>query len=110
MRDDIAPSSSSELHICPACTSPLITLVNVVGTGSGQWHLRLRCPECESFHEVVCTEPGLARLEQELCRGMAALQRELDRLVRVQFEEDAERFIDALYADAILPFDFGAAR
>jgi hypothetical protein len=46
MRDDTAPSSSSELHICPACTSPLVTLVNGVETGSGQWHLRLRCPEC----------------------------------------------------------------
>jgi hypothetical protein len=41
---------------------------------------------------------------------MAELQRELDRLVRVEFEEAAERFIAALRADAILPIDFGAAR
>ena len=110
MRDDIAPSSSSALHICPACTSPLITLVNGAETGSGQWHLRLRCPECERLQDVVCTEPSLARLEKELCRGMAELQRELDRLARVEFEEAAERFIGALHADAILPIDFGAAR
>jgi len=110
MRDDIAPSSSSELHICPACTSPLVTLVNGAETGPGQWHLRLRCPECERFQEVVCAAPGLARLEQELCRGMAELQTELDRLARVRFEDEAERFIAALHADAILPIDFGAAR
>jgi RNase P subunit RPR2 len=110
MRDDIAPPSSSELHICPACTSPLVTLVHAAETGSGQWHVRLRCPECERVQEVVCTEPGLARLEQELCHGIAELRKELDRLARVQFEDDAERFIGALHADAILPMDFGAAR
>jgi hypothetical protein len=110
MPDDTAPRSSTELHICPGCASPLVTLVNGVETGSGQWHLRLRCPECERFQEIVCTESGLARLEQELCRGTAELRKELDRLARVQFEEEAERFIGALHADAILPIDFGEAR
>jgi hypothetical protein len=110
MRDDKTPSTPPELHICPACASPYVGIVDGAEVVPGQFELTLRCPECELVHEVACTEPGLARLEDELSRGLSAMQAELDRLARLEFEEQAERFVAALHAGAILPADFGVAR
>jgi hypothetical protein len=110
MRENLTPSTPPELHVCPACASPLLSLVDAAETVPRQWALTLRCPECEFLHEVACTEPDLARLEAELCRGTAALQAQLDRLSREAFAEQVERFIVALRADAVLPMDFGVAR
>jgi hypothetical protein len=110
MRDDITPCAAPELHVCPDCASPFVDLVDGAEAVPGHWELTLRCPECERFHVVVCTEPSLARLEEELSRGTAALQQELERVSRLAFEEDVERLIVALRANAILPMDLGVAR
>ena len=110
MRHDTTPSAAPQLHICPACASPFVDLVDGAEAVPGHWELTLRCPECERVREVVCAEADLARLEEELSRGVAALEQELERVSRLAFEEDVERIVAALRADAILPMDLGVAR
>jgi hypothetical protein len=46
------------------------------------------------------------RFDEELDRGTEALVRDLKQLTRANMEEECERFIRALSADAILPEDF----
>jgi hypothetical protein len=110
MPDHITPSAASQLHTCPTCASPHVDLVDGTEAVPGHWELTLRCPECERFREVACTEPDLARLEEALARGAAALAEELERVSRLAFEEDVERLIVALRANAILPMDLGLAQ
>jgi hypothetical protein len=110
MADDMTAPTRSELHICRSCGSPLVHLVDSTEPTPGLWELTLRCPECLEWREVCCPEAALARLDAELCRGIEAVQRELERFARRSFEEDVDRFVRALRAGAILPMDFGAPR
>jgi hypothetical protein len=110
MSDHTTSSAQPALHICRSCASPLVHIVDGNETAPGQWDLTLRCPECDDVREVSCARPDLARLEHELCQGVAAIQKELERVTRASFEEDIERFVHALERDAILPVDFGIPR
>ena len=51
-------------------------------------------------------EETVERFDEELDRGTEALVRDLLRLMRANMEDDVERFVTALHADAILPEDF----
>jgi hypothetical protein len=99
-----------ELHVCPHCRSGLVQPIESSEPVPGLWDLTLRCPECERIREARCDAAMLQRYHEELDRGLAALQREMDAYFRLSFEEDVERFVVALQADAIMPMDFGPAR
>ena len=99
-----------ELHVCPHCRSALVQPVESDEPVRGLWRVTLRCPECERFIQARCDAATLQRFDEELDRGLAALQREMDEYARLSFEEDVERFVAALGADAIMPMDFGPAR
>jgi hypothetical protein len=99
-----------DLHVCPNCRSALVQPVESSEPVPGLWDLTLRCPECERFLEVRCDAAALQRFEEELDRGLAALQLEMDAYARLSFEEDVERFVTALQAGAIMPMDFGPVR
>jgi hypothetical protein len=66
----------------------------------------LRCPSCESVRADRFEDALLEDLEHELDRGQAELEHELARLARANMADDVDRFIRALDADAIQPFDF----
>ncbi len=99
-----------DLHVCDHCRSPLVQPVAGAERVPGLWDMTLRCPECERVTEVLTDAATVERYEHELDRGLAALQREMDDFARRSFEEEIERFVAALEADAILPMDFGPAR
>jgi hypothetical protein len=100
----------ADLHVCAHCRSELVQPVDGAEPVPGLWDLTLRCPECERFIEVRTDAAAVERYEHELDRGLAVLQREMDDFARLSFEEDVERFVAALEADAIMPMDFGPAR
>lgn len=109
MPDHSTSSTAAKLHVCPSCDSAFADLVDGAEVAPGAWEIVLRCADCEEHRHATCSEPSLARLEDELARGLALLRLELDTFARTRFEEDAERFIAALRAGAILPMDFGVA-
>jgi hypothetical protein len=102
--------AAGDLHVCGACGSQLVQPVEGAEAIPGVYELVLRCPDCERFHETRASVAAVQRYYEELDRGLAALQREMDEFARVSFEEEIERFVTALEADAILPMDFGPAR
>lgn len=104
-----APSSAAVetgLHVCPECASPLVAPVAWEQAGPREWAVTIQCPNCEWWDADVFDEATVERFDEELDRGTEALVRDLLRLMRANMEDDVERFITALHADAILPEDF----
>jgi hypothetical protein len=94
------------LHICPDCASSLVAPVAWDQAGPHEWAVTLQCPNCEWWDADVFDEATVERFDEELDRGTEALVRDLLRLMRANMEDDVERFLAALRADAILPEDF----
>jgi hypothetical protein len=106
-RDDRAPhGAETGLHVCPACTSPLVAPVAWEPAGPSAWAVTLQCPNCEWWDADLFDDAAIERFDEELDRGTEALVRDLLRLTRANLEDDIERFVAALHADAILPEDF----
>ena len=63
-------------------------------------------PELRVDREGVFDQDTVERFDEELDRGTEALVRDLKRLMRANMEDEIERFVGALAADAILPEDF----
>jgi hypothetical protein len=94
------------LHVCPECCSGLVAPVAWEQAGPREWAVTLQCPNCEWWDADVFDEAAVERFDEELDRGTEALVRDLLRLTRANMEDDVERFVTALRADAILPEDF----
>src|SRR5262249_17508615 len=101
-----AASSPSGLHMCPECASPLVAPVAWEQAGPREWAVTIQCPNCEWWDADGFDEDAVERFDEELDRGPEALVRDLLRLMRANMEDDVERFLAALAADAILPEDF----
>lgn len=94
------------MHVCPACSSQLVAPVAWEQAGPHEWAVTIQCPNCEWWDADVFDEVTVERFDEELDRGTEALVRDLLRLMRANMEDDVERFVNALRADAILPEDF----
>ena len=91
--------NTGELHVCPECDRGLVYPVE-------WWEVLLRCPNCEWNELGVFDQDTVDRFDDELDRGTEALMRDLQRLTQANMEDEIERFVSALGADAILPEDF----
>lgn len=94
------------LHVCPECLSELVAPVAWEQAGPREWAVTIQCPNCEWWDADVFDEATVDRFDEQLDRGTEALVRDLLRLMRANMEDDVERFVAALRADAILPEDF----
>lgn len=91
---------------CPVCGSVHIHPEDWARNREGDWNIVMRCPECESRHRIVLGREGVEALNRTLYRHAQELSREAEALSRRNFEEEADRFVDALGLDLILPMDF----
>ena len=98
--------SERDLHVCPECSSDLVYPVQWEEASRDSWHILLRCPDCEWSESGVFPQGQCDRFDDELEAGTEALTRDFKRLVTANMAEEIERFIAALDADAIQPFDF----
>jgi len=99
-------TAETGLHVCPECSSHLVAPVAWEQAGPSEWAVTLECPNCEWWDADLFDEAAIERFDEELDRGTEALVRDLLRLTRANMEDDVERFVAALAADAILPEDF----
>ena len=95
-----------DLHLCPECDRDLVYPVEWEETSPTHWEVLLRCPNCEWSELGTYDQATVDRFDETLDNGTEALVRDLRRLVQANMEEEAERFANALDADAILPEDF----
>jgi hypothetical protein len=95
-----------ELHVCPECDRDLVYPVDWAEASMTHWEVELRCPNCEWTEVGTYDQATVDRFDEVLDNGTEALVRDLRRLVQANMEDEAERFAQALAADAILPEDF----
>jgi predicted RNA-binding Zn-ribbon protein involved in translation (DUF1610 family) len=95
-----------ELHICPECGSDLVYPTDWAPASERQWHVALRCPECEWNGGGSYSQDLVDRLDEALDHGTEAVLDDLNILVRANMEDQIDRFVSALDGDQILPEDF----
>lgn len=100
------PEAARGLHVCPTCESELVHPTDWSEAGSQRWQVTLRCPNCEWHGEGLFGQEVVDWFDEELDNGTDALVRDLKRLTRANMEDEIERFVSALVADAVLPEDF----
>jgi hypothetical protein len=101
-----ASDALQDLHLCPDCDRELVYPVEWEEVSSTQWEVLLRCPNCEWSDLGVFDQSIVDRFDDELDRGTQALTCDLKRLTQANMEDEMDRFLSALGADAILPEDF----
>ena len=95
-----------QLHVCPSCEHKLVYPVDWDEASPTHWEVELRCPSCEWTHVGTYDQDTVDLFDEELDRGTEQLMRDLKRLTRANMEEEVERFVSALNADAVWPMDF----
>lgn len=94
------------LHVCPTCTAPRVLPVHWEADVGGRWAVVRRCPDCGWRGAARHEQAELARYDEELDRGTAAMVRALRGIVAERMAQDVERFLGALAHDHVLPEDF----
>ena len=106
--DRVGPASGPvrELHECPSCECDLVYPVEWEEVSPTHWEVLLRCPNCEWSEVDTFDQPTVDRFDEQLDIGTEILLRDLKRLQQANMEDEIDRFVRAVNADAILPEDF----
>jgi hypothetical protein len=102
----VGTGTKTGLHICPECSSGLVYPLQWEEAGPENWHVALRCPNCEWSADGVYPQGMVDDFDEELERGTDELVGDLKQLMRANMAEEVDRFAAALDADFILPEDF----
>ena len=105
-RPEVPERTVEELHVCPSCDRGLVYPVDWEEASGTHWEVELRCPNCEWRHVGTYDQDTVDIFDEELDRGTEHLVRDLKRLTRSNMEQEVERFVAALDADAVWPMDF----
>lgn len=104
--DAPAPTTERDLSLCPDCGRDRVLPVRWEEVSGQDWTVTLRCPDCE-WHEVgTFSQAVVDRFDAVLDEAADQLAADLRNFTRANMEEQLDRFIGALQADAILPEDF----
>ena len=103
---DESARSTEGMHVCPACSSKLVQPVQWFEQGDAQWHVDLRCPECEWLGRGAFSQDEVDLFDEELDHGAQQMIEDLRKLTRANMEEEADRLAAALATDSVLPEDF----
>jgi hypothetical protein len=95
-----------DLHLCPCCDRDLVFPVEWEEVSPTHWEVLLRCPNCEWSEVDTFDQPTVDRFDEQLDIGTEILLRDLKRLQQANMEDEIDRFVRAVNADAILPEDF----
>ena len=95
-----------DLHLCPCCDRDLVYPVEWEEVSPTHWEVLLRCPNCEWSEIDTFDQPTVDRFDEQLDVGTETLLRDLKRLQQANMEDEIERFVRAVNANAILPEDF----
>jgi len=109
LADAAVPASGRpirHLHLCPCCDRDLVYPVEWEEVSPTHWEVLLRCPNCEWTEVDRFDQPTVDRFDEQLDIGTEILLRDLKRLQQANMEEEIDRCVRAVNADAILPEDF----
>lgn len=103
---ETSAAPSRGLHVCPSCASELVQPIEWGEICGERLELALHCPNCCWTRHGTYDQQQVARLEDRLDEGVAAILRDLRRLTTANMADEIERFAAALAHDLILPEDF----
>jgi len=95
-----------DLTICGTCHANLVYPIDWHEAGTRHWEVTLRCPNCEWIGTGIFTQELVDRFDKQLDQATESLVGDLKRLLQANMEDEIERFVAALQADAITPEDF----
>jgi len=101
-----AAPPAAGLESCGGCAGDLVHPIDWRETADDRWELELRCPNCGWMQHGEYDQDVVEAYDAVLNEGTDALIQTLERLQRENMESDIERFVAALAADHITPFDF----
>jgi hypothetical protein len=99
-------SPAEGLHVCTTCGSKLVQPLGWDESIGDTWLVVLGCPDCHSTRVGWFDQDAIDAFDRELDRGFAELEADLARLGHMSMLDGVNRFVRALDADAIQPFDF----
>jgi hypothetical protein len=94
------------LEECPCCSSTLVYPIDWREAPGGRWELELRCPNCEWRVRDVFGQEQVELFDENLNVATDRVIDALETAARENMSADIERFVAALEADHIVPFDF----
>ncbi len=94
------------MHVCPACSSPLVQPVDSAPIDMRRWRVELRCPECRLQSADVYPREALDRFDEVLDDATESLIDDLRRLERENIEDEVRSLARALNSGLLLPEDF----
>jgi len=96
----------SGLHQCPLCHGDYVVPVWWDALDDDRWQMLLRCPQCETFRDVVASNEVANEYEVALAKGMETIAASLYRSDRERMAGEVDVFIAALERDLIDAADF----
>jgi len=99
--------AAGDLHICRGCGLGFVVPTQILDIlDDGRRLVELTCANCRLCVVGAHDHAALEALEDELEHGYAQVCAACERLARENEREQAEAFVAALHAGAILPEDF----
>jgi hypothetical protein len=95
-----------DLTVCGTCQATLVYPIDWHEAGTRHWEVTLRCPNCEWIGTGIFGQEIVERFDSQLDAATESLVGDLKRLLQANMEDEIERFVTALQADAITPEDF----
>ena len=102
------PPPGSGLHQCRLCRADYVVPVWWEEVDHEQWHMLLRCAQCDTYREVTVGNDVAAAYDRDLERGRAEIALSLDRSDRARMLAELPVLIAALERDLIDAADFGS--
>jgi hypothetical protein len=103
---EVAAGDDQRLEMCPVCGGEMVCPVRWNEVEECRWHVELRCPECEWRGTNIFDQETVDRYDDALCLAADEMIEELERMTRANMQDEIDRFVAALDADQIVPFDF----
>jgi len=101
-----ADAPRRDLEECPCCAGKLVYPVDWREAPHGFWELELRCPNCEWRVRDMFAQDQVEQFDETLNVATDQVIEALEKVSRENMSADIERFVAALEADHIVPFDF----
>ena len=99
-------ASGTDLSCCSDCGKAFVYPVTWTESGVADWWLLLRCGSCDSWHDVVASNPVVAAYDRILDDDLERIRAAAERLEREALSAEADTFGRALRLDLLTADDF----
>ena len=105
--DAFTTPATSGLHLCTRCGRPFVIPISVLDVVDGdRCVVELHCVDCGATRIGVHDDAELQELDREIEASTEVIRNAVELFEIIDEWERAERFIEALHLDHVVPDDF----